>query len=164
MIPQDLKKNSKTRGLVMKKILLLLVVAVALGACSYNGKPRKNEFNSPLCGPVKGFTVGYVIYGDSKLVMIPISKVRSNTAFVVGLKPLDGFAAANVIVKGTGAAAWINAQGKYDDPRVMPYPKHAFEVGCVPEAAAGTTFKFEVKVEMGDVTNSLDPRAEVVLW
>ena len=149
----------------MKRIFLLLIIAVALGACKFDGKPRKKAFNSPMCGDVKGYTVGYVVYGDSKLVMIPLSKVRTNTVFVVGLKPLDGYEAANVTVAGMGEAAWINNQGKYTDPRVPPYPRHALEVGCVPETApVGATYKFDVKVEKGPVIHILDPRAEVVEW
>jgi len=149
----------------MKRMFLILLIAASLAACAYDGKPRKKVFNSPMCGAVKGYTVGYIAYGDAKLVMIPLSKVRTETVFVVGLKSFDGYDNADVTVKGT-AAPWMPGKtGRYSDPRVLPYPRHAFEVGCVPAAAAvGTVYKFKVEVVNGPVTNTLDPRAEVVTW
>lgn len=148
----------------MKKLLLLLLVATALTACTYNGKPRTKLFDSPLCGNVSGYTIGYLAYGDSKMVMIPLSKVRPETVFVVGLKPLDGFEDADVTVTGTSMKAipWLTGiTEKYENLPKGLYPKGAFEVGCVPNDPDKTRYKFEVKVEKGDVTNLLDPRAEV---
>jgi hypothetical protein len=154
----------------MTRLFLLLLVSAALTACAfigkpYDGKPRKMEFDSPLCGEVKGYTVGYIVYGDSKMVMIPLSKVAAETVFVVGLKPLDGFEDAEVTVTGTSAKAipWLTGvTEKYEDLPKGRYPKGAFEVGCVPNDPVGTQYKFAVKIEKGDVTNLLDPRARVV--
>ena len=146
----------------MKRIILVAAIAAMLAAC-VNGKPQRKVFNSPLCGDVSGFTVSYVVYGEAKMVMIPLSKVRPETVFVVGLKPLDGFGDADVTVTGTsGNAGWIGNFARYDDLPKGVYPKGAFEVGCVPADPEETGYKFEVKVIKDDVKNILDPRAKVV--
>lgn len=149
----------------MKRLFLLLLVAVAMTACTYNGKPRKLNFNSDLCGEVKGYTIGYLVYGDSKMVMVPLSKVGAETVFVVGLKPLNGFEDAEVTVTGTSTKAipWLTGvTEKYEDLPKGRYPQGAFEVGCVPAVdPIGTEYKFAVTVKKGDVMNLLDPRAEV---
>ena len=151
----------------MKKVILLVAIAVMLSAC-VNGKPRNKVFSSTLCGNVAGYTISYVIYGEGKMVMIPLSKVRAESVFVVKLRPLDEFEDAEVTVTGsssdTDAQAWLAGQsGSYAGlPRAGFYPPGALEVGCVPAAPHGTTYKFEVKVTKGNVTNILDPRATIV--
>jgi hypothetical protein len=149
----------------MNRIFLLVVFTAALGACAYDGKPRTKVLDSPICGGrVEGYTVAYLFYGESKMVMIPLSEVRPRTPFLVGLKPLDGFEDADVTVKGTSTKAIVWMTGvtkKYQDlPRGL-YPKGMFEVGCVPNDPENTRYKFEVIVNKGDVTNTLDPRIEV---
>ena len=150
----------------MNRIFLLVVFTAALGACAYDGKPRTADLDSPVCmGPVKGYTIAYLFYGESKMVMIPLSKVRPRTAFLVGLKPLDGFEDADVTVTGTSgnAATWMTGvTKKYKDLPKGLYPKGTFEVGCVPNDPENTRYKFEVIVNKGDVTNTLDPRIEVI--
>jgi hypothetical protein len=151
----------------MNKVILLVAIAVMLSAC-VNGKPRNKVFNSTLCGNVAGYTISYVLYGEGKMVMIPVSKVRAESVFVVKLRPLDEFEDAEVTVTGsssdTDAQAWLTGQsGSYAGlPRAGFYPPGALEVGCVPAANKDTTYKFSVKVKKGDVTNILDPRATIV--
>lgn len=148
----------------MKKLFLLISVATALSAC-VNGLPKRNDYSSDLCGNVAGYTISYIAYGEGKMVMIPLSKVRAESVFVVKLQPLDGFEDADVTVTGTSAKAqpWLTGvTGRYEDlPRTI-YPKGSLEVGCVPADPVDTEYKFEVKVKKDDVTNILDPRARVV--
>ena len=147
----------------MKNLFLLVTIAIILSAC-VNGKPQTKAISSPMCDTAAGFTLSYVVYGEGKMVMIPLSKVREGTVFVVGLKPMDGFGDADVTLTGTSAnAGWISASAKHNNLPKGLYPRGAFEVGCVPPGAPlGTSYKFEVKVVKGDVTNILDPRATVV--
>jgi len=147
----------------MKNIFLLVTIAIVLSAC-VNGRPQTKAISSPMCGTANGFTLSYVAYGEGKMVMIPLSKVRQGTVFVVGLKPMDGFGDADVTLTGTSAnAGWISASAKHDNLPKGQYPRGAFEIGCVPSTEpVGTSYKFEVKVVKGDVTNILDPRATVV--
>lgn len=148
----------------MKKLILLISVATVLSAC-VNGVPKKKVFSSNLCGNVAGYTISYIAYGEGKMVMIPLSKVRTETVFVVKLRPLDGFEDADVTVTGTSpnAIPWLTGEtGQYENLPKGIYPKGSLEVGCVPADPEGTSYKFEVKVEKGDVTNILDPRARVV--
>ncbi len=149
----------------MKKLFLLISIAVVLSAC-VNGKPQRKVFASTLCGNVAGYTISYVAYGEGKMLMIPLSKVRAENVFVVKLRPLDGFEDADVTITGTSANAvtWMTGEtGSYDSlPAARFYPRGALEVGCVPADPENTNYKFEVKVEKGDVKNILDPRATVV--
>ena len=148
---------------MIKKLLLFIATATMLAACP-GGKPTLKHFNSPLCGAVDGFTVSYFVYGEGEMVIVPLSEVRPETVFVIGLDPLDGFDDAVVTVSGTsGNAGWIDATGYYDGLPRDKYPKKgALEVGCVPDAPVGTSYKFKIEVVKGDVTNILDPRAGVV--
>ena len=160
-----MKGSQRERGRTMKNIFFLIAIAVILSACA-NGKPRKKAFNSTLCGEVAGYTISYIAYGEGKMVMIPLSKVRAGNVFIVKLRPMDEFEDADVTVTGTSANATTWMPGKtdrYDNlPRKDFYPSGAFEVGCVPADPLGTIYKFAVKVEKGDVTNILDPRATIV--
>lgn len=147
----------------MKKIFLLIAVTTLLTACR-DGIPRDKIFNSALCGDVSGFTLSYFAYGEGKMLMVPLSKVRKETVFVVGLRPLDGFGDAEVTVTGTTAnAGWMpGITEQHDNLPGGTYPRGVFEVGCVPADPVGTSYKFEVKVVKGSITNTLDPRIEVV--
>ena len=148
---------------MIKKLLLFIATATMLAACP-GGKPKLKHFTSPLCGEVSGFTVSYFVYGEGKMVIVPVSEVRSGYVFVVGLDPLDGFDDAVVTVSGTSDnAGWIGNKGHYDGLPRDKYPKKgALEVGCVPDEPVGTSYKFKIEVVKGDVTNTLDPRAGVV--
>lgn len=148
---------------MITRTVLVLVAAVLLVACPAGGKPKNKIFNSPLCGNVSGYTISYFAYGAGEMVIIPLSKVRAESVFVIGLRPLDGFGPADVTVSGMGNASWINNMGQYDNlPAAGIYPKGALEVGCVPNDPVGTSYKFKIEVSHGTVNNVLDPRADVV--
>ena len=90
--------------------------------------------------------------------------------FVIGLKPLDEFEDANVTVEQTDGELpkWIPGKtSKFSDNPKGIYPQGAFEVGCAPglaEVSGPTKFKVDVVKVTPDytITNTLDPRAEVV--
>jgi hypothetical protein len=148
-----------------KKILFALAAMILLTAARCkDGDPQNLVFDSPMCGDVKGFTVSYFAYGEGAMVILPLSQVRKETVFVIGLDPMSGFRNASVTVTGTGAGAvWINGSGTYNGLPSGAYPKKGLlEVGCVPDDPVGTDYKFKIEVVEGDVTNTLDPRARVV--
>jgi len=147
-----------------KKILFALLSVLMLTAARCNdGEPQDLTFDSPMCGEVTGFTVSYFAYGEGMMVILPISKVRKETVFVIALDPMSGFRNANVEVTGTGASNWIGNSGTYNGLPRGVYPKEGFlEVGCVPDAPEDTEYKFKIEVVEGAVTNVLDPRAKVV--
>ena len=154
----------------MKRAILLLVVMTVLSACTLGGKPKFKNINSPLCGAVDGFTLSFFVYGEGKMLMVPLSEVRENTVFVVGLRPLDGFEDASVTVEQTDGETpkWIpGITQKFSDLPKGLYPQGAFEVGCAPDAedlSDATKFKVDVVKMTPDYTirNTLDPRAEVI--
>jgi hypothetical protein len=147
-----------------KKILFALLSVMMLTAARCNdGEPQDLTFASPKCGEVNGFTVSYFAYGEGKMVILPVSKVRKETAFVIALEPMSGFRDASVEVTGTGASSWINNSGTYNGLPKGTYPKNGMlEVGCVPDAPENTEYKFKIEVVEGAVRNVLDPRAKVV--
>lgn len=147
-----------------KKILFALASIMMLTAARcHDGDPQDLAFNSPKCGDVSGFTVSYFAYGEGTMVILPISKVRKETVFVIALDPMSGFRNANVTVTGTGASSWINNSGTYNGLPSGAYPKKGLlEIGCVPDAPIDTEYKFKIEVVEGTVTNILDPRAKVV--
>ena len=148
----------------MKKLFLFMAIATMLAACSSNGKPIDLSFNSTVCsGPVRGFTVTGVGYGDSKIVVLPVSKVRANTEFRIRLIPerrpktdLVDYETVDVTVMGKpGPSAWISGNGNYNGASA-----HWIPVGCVPASAAiGTVYEFTVEVAG---VGWIDPRADVV--
>jgi hypothetical protein len=151
--------------MMKRKILFALAAMMMLTAARcHDGEPQDRTFDSPECEDVTGFTVSYFANGHGTMVILPISKVRTDTVFVIALDPLGGFGNADVTVTGTGAGAgWINGSGTYNGLPKGIYPKQGLlEVGCVPDAPIGTEYKFKIEVDEGAVTNTLDPRARVV--
>ena len=152
----------------MKRILLFIVVAAALSACASSGKPRKKIFNSDLCGDVTGYTVAYFVYGEGKMVIVPLSKVKTGSVFIIGLKPLDGYEDADVTVtQSSGTPDWIDPDPDTNQYQNLPkkgfFTKSAWlEVGCPKDDAVGTIYKYAIEVEKDGVKNILDPRADVV--
>ena len=147
----------------MHKITMTLCTAMLFAGCSSNGKPIDLSFNSTACGgPVGGFTLTGVHYGDSKIWLLPVSKVRANTEFRILLipehrpktDPVD-YKTVDVTVTGKPGSAWISGNGNYDGAST-----HWIPVGCVPPTAViGTVYEF--KVEVAGV-GWIDPRADVV--
>ena len=149
----------------MKKTILIIVLSVALSACA-DGLPRKKPFTSTLCGNVAGYTVSFFVYGEGKMAVVPLSKVRRETVFIIGLRPVDGYEDADVTVEQeSGTPDWIGpVTNNYQDlPKKGFFKKAAWlEVGCAPDVDEGTSYKYKIVVKKDEVENTLDPRADVV--
>jgi len=147
----------------MQRIVLILLAAVLFTACS-NGRPKKASFQSTVCNrPVLGFTMTAIHYGDSRVIVLPVSKVRANTEFRVRLVPKHrsktdqiDYNTIDVAVTGKSAqSSWINGSGDFNSS------SHGMiVVGCVPQAATvGTSYEYKVEVPGVGI---IDPRAGVV--
>ena len=150
-----------------------MLLATALSAGCVNGRFHSKEFNSSVCGgDVKGYTVTYIAYGDSKLVVIPLSKITENTEWRFILKPIQlgksvsGEDYKDKTVRITGKRpldAWIDTAAAGGNQISGTYNDDASHTltACLNNAAVpakGSAVYFVVEVQ--DI-GTLDPRADV---
>jgi hypothetical protein len=140
---------------------ILLLGAIVLSGCAVDGEPRKKPSIAEDLGCDDKFqiTISAFGYGESFMAILPLSKVRENSAFIIKLKPTDGFDDATVIVEGVGdTGAWIEGDGAARD-----LDGELLFVGCAPELVDDAEpAKFTITVQKDDTTNVLDPRALIV--
>ena len=152
---------------IMKRILIMFVVTVISAGCATDGRFRSVSITGGPCGDVSGYTVTGIAYADSKLVVVPISRIRPDTEWRFYLRPVtnpndpDNYRDAMVTIKGKFPATnpppdrsdWIDVAGSYNGT-----PGH-YLVECVPAAlTSGEEFEFLVDVQF---VGELDPRAKV---
>jgi hypothetical protein len=158
----------------MKRILILVCVVPLFAAC--DGRFIKDEFLSSECRDggirleLEGYTVTAIAYGDSHLVVIPVSEIHANSEFRFRLVPkknkdTDEFSWEDAWVEITSddddtdvEPNWLDVSGSYSD-------NDGWLVACVPEIAAGRTIKYKVSVKRtaaGQELGMLDPRADVI--
>jgi len=155
----------------MKKMLFLLIALPLLAAC--NGKAVKTSFASSEClnggAPLslEGYTVTAVAYGDSYLIVIPISTVHPNSEFRFALAPKrrssENRDYKTATVSNTSddddadtPANWMDVSGTFASDGTL--------VACVPNIATGQTYKYKVTISDGGGTEygMLDPRADII--
>lgn len=157
----------------MKRIFLLVTAALLSTACTVDGQTRKLSQKSTKCpnGANVAVRTG-IIYGDSQIIVRPVTAVRPGSEFEFLLKPREKSTDkvvkpkdAKVTIVGTFAGKqWLDVNSKsFKD---TGKEKGVIFAGCVPTKDAsgnpikgGTSLKYLVKVE--DV-GELDPRADVV--
>jgi len=150
----------------MPRLITVLLISVIFAGC--DGTFRSRPFQSAACNArVEGYTATYVAYGDSKLVVIPLSKIHENTEWRFILRPLDignarsgiDFKNLMVTIKGKrspGPDDWIDVSGTYNGSAA---DKHTL-VECVkpPVGLTGTEYTYLVTVEE---VGKLDPRGRI---
>jgi hypothetical protein len=147
----------------------MLVVTVISAGCATDGRFRSVSITGGPCGDVSGYTVTGIAYADSKLVVVPVSRIRADTEWRFYLRPVtnpndpDNYRDATVTIKGKFPATnppperndWIDVAGSWSGTNT---PGH-YLVECVPETVTeGEEFEFLVDVEF---VGELDPRAKV---
>ena len=157
----------------MKKMLILVCLTPLFAAC--DGRFIKNEFLSSECLDggqrltLEGYTVTGVTYGDSHLVVIPVSKIHPNSEFRFKLIPqknkTDEFDWQDAWVAissddddSDSPANWLDVSGSHS-------ANDGWLVACVPDLEAGRTIKYKVSVSETSVSpelGMLDPRADVI--
>ena len=165
----------------MKKIIFLALLLPLFSGCFVSGKAVTKALPESDCltpkGPlpeVTGYTATAIGYGDSYLVVVPISNLRSNTEFRFVLAPEKDrsdkdaeFKGAWVTISGENAttntpAPWLSASGQMSSTIEML-------VACVPALTVGDTYKYKVTISDKELTETdvtifgyLDPRAVVI--
>jgi hypothetical protein len=163
----------------MKKTIVLLLTISLMSAC-HHGKAIKKTFTSSECfdggAPLSldGYTITGVAYGDSYLVVVPLSTVHPNSEFRFALAPKKrsnqnrDYKTAKVSITsddddGDTPADWLDVEGTYADA------VDGMLVACVPDFALGEdetkTYKYKVTISDGTtVYGYLDPRADIIPW
>lgn len=161
----------------MKKLIFLILILPLVAAC--DGMARKKSFTSDTCvdgggdpAEMKGYTRTAIAYGDSYLVVIPISEVRPETEFRFHLAPkrfdnenIDYESATVSITSddddGDTPADWLDVEGTFSVNGTL--------VACVPDIAPDQTYKYKVTISTTNggtttVHGFLDPRADIIPW
>jgi hypothetical protein len=151
----------------MHKTLITLFITLFVAGCAADGSFRSVRIDSGPCGNVRGYTVTGILYADSKLVVVPMSRIRAGTEWRFYLRPVTNpndpanYRDAKVTIDGKFPASedppnrndWIDVSGSYNGAA------DRYLVECVPEdVKKGDTFEFLVNVES---VGQLDPRARV---
>lgn len=155
----------------MRRILTIIFVSALLSACCTDGNFCDRAFNSAACnGPVEGYTITAVAYGDSKMAVIPLSNIRNDTEWRFILGPISmptdpttsDYESATVTISGKGANdAWINTAGPGNTPITGSFAADGTLTACVrglPDTSVGAEYSYLVHV---DTIGTLDPRGRV---
>ena len=164
----------------MKRRIVLLATVLTLGGCATDGAFKTtNIAGSTSCADSSGYTFTGLYFGEGKLVVIPISKIRRNTEWRFYLLPEDlsggsspayGTKDIKIDVKtpppvSATPNAWLEINDEFDNGKqgktgwwVFGRKTRYFAL-CVPDnLSVGDRFHFFVDIE--DVGH-IDPRAHV---
>lgn len=151
----------------MLRIGLLVALALSLSAC--DGTFRTKDFSSSTCADkglpfnVGGYTLTAVHYGDSRMIVIPISEIDENAEFRLKLLPkrrqdsdVHDFTQVLVTISspdddGDTPPNWLEASGTAAADGTL--------IICVPPTLTKDSYKYDVVVEN---VGQLDPRADVL--
>lgn len=155
---------------------MVAAIFACLMGCTTGKLVRKNTPNG-CCADCTGFSYTPVSYGDSRLKVLPATEIGQGSAWLLRLKPREGYESAVVTVspkdEGTseeceaavsGGLDWLNATGSADKRAAGSAAGSATgkpELSiCVPEdVPIGCVYGYDVEVEGVGI---LDPRARVV--
>lgn len=152
----------------MGRILTILILTIFLTGCATDGAFRTSTILDGPCGDrVAGYTLTGIAYGDSHLVVVPVSDIKAGAEWRFYLRPskrandIVDYETVKVTITGKFPAVndppdrndWISVSGAYADDS-----KH-YLVQCVPDDLdEGEQYEFLVEVK---TVGTLDPRADV---
>ena len=163
----------------MRRVLITLVVTTLFsGCCSFtrNGGFCEKAIFSPACASGStGYTSTVVAYGDSTLVVVPLSDIRNNTEWRFILAPADirwseksnGYyndkkvtITGKVDLVNPGHNDWINTAGPGATAISGTFRDDKVLTACVnpPNPMPGEEYYYDVEVEE---VGTLDPRADL---
>lgn len=163
----------------MRRVLITLVVTTLFtGCCIFTrdgGFCKKGIFSPACAGDSTGYTRTVVAYGDSALVVVPLSNIRNKTEWRFILAPDNirrsekgkGYyndkkvtITGKVDLLNPGHNDWINTAGPGATEISGTFKDDKVLTACVkpPNPMSGNKYYYDVKVE--DV-GILDPRADL---
>ncbi len=161
----------------MQKRLIILLACAVLAGCR-DGQFIRDAFTSSACSgsTFSGYTLTGLTYGDSQMVVLPVSTIRPESEFRIKLipqtRPTDppvNYKDVVITIDSTDddadtPADWLKATGSFNSAT------GGWLTMCVPPAGGLTrsTYKFSVKMTDTAATPDedlgwLDPRADVEL-
>ncbi len=156
----------------MRRIIAVLVITFLFAGCA-DGKFHRKTLTAGPCGTTTGYTYTGIAYGDSKLMVIPISKIRANTEWRFYLLPIDSLGGATaygdamVTIDGKPAPYvppnppanddWLKVEGTYNLATVSGRA-HYISLCVDADVVPGQQWQFLVDV---DTIGHLDPRGHV---
>ena len=161
----------------MRKTIMLLVTLTALASCR-DGQFISSAFSTSCGGggTFSGYTLTGVHYGDSRLFILPVSKIRPNSEFRLNLLPKTRKTDPPVNYKdvvitidstdddGDTPPNWLSATGSFNSA------SGGVLTMCVPPQAGLTETSYKFSIKMTDTMPNpdedlgwLDPRADVEL-
>lgn len=154
----------------MRRTIIILGAILLLVGCA-DGRFHQKIFESSSCGTallpvsVSGYTLTAIHYGDSRLIVVPISKIRPKSEFQFRLIPkrrdkTDPLNYANVVVTitspdddGDTPPNWLDVSGSFSG-------SSGKLTVCVPNSPTRVQYKYDISIaNVGD----LDPRADVII-
>jgi hypothetical protein len=158
----------------MRRIIAVLAIPALFAGCAMDGEFHKKKITGGPCGDVSGYTYTGIVYGDSTIAIIPISKIAADSEWRFFLFPtkleddLTDWNGVNVTVKGKATPSgsslpvdyndWINVSGSFDAGKNVSRKRYI--VNCVPETvSAGDVYTYEVTI---DGIGAIDPRGRVI--
>ncbi len=169
----------------MRRITSALVITFLFAGC-VDGKFHKRDITTGPCAPAVGYTYTGIAYGDSKLVVIPLSTIKANTEWRFYLLPIDslggktvyGDSTITIDEKAVGLASldrsgaltpyvlptprpvdddWLAASGTYNTANVDGTKRYL--VACVPaDVQIDQEWRYLVEI---DNVGEVDPRGHV---
>lgn len=141
----------------LQSLLVAVGAAALVSACATDGKPIASaDVIEPCSKP--GYTQTKVRYGDSRIIVKPLSKVRPGTAFRFKLQPQRSasdetdYRTVLVTIKSKGSVWLPETSGTFEDAR------DGLLTSCVPPDLQEKVYYYLVEV---DDVGVLDPRADV---
>ena len=172
----------------MRKIISVLVIAILFTGC-VNGRFHSRPVTDGACGigtTVDGYTYTGIAYGDGKILVIPLSKIRADTEWRFFLLPIDSlggstaYGGSTVTIDGKTAGdmvltsggtlgsytipmppaddSWLTATGSFNSPNGI-YRGTPYIAACVHKDVKKDQ-EWHFTVDITDV-GSVDPRGRV---
>ena len=152
-----------------RTILILLSTSLFSGCCIFvpDGGFCRDSISSAVCGGTAvGYTATVVAYGESSLIVVPVSKIKEDTEWRFILRPLGNNAAlenATVTISGKttpGNNAWIDTAGTGPGDAIQgSFSADGTLAACVkPPVSTPAQYWYIVNVEG---VGTLDPRADI---
>ena len=145
----------------MKKMMTVLAMAALMAGCADGRFVRESTDNN--CGGT-GWTHTAIHYGDSRVIVIPLSDVVAGEEMRFFLLPqmkgrdADDYTDATITVTSKPENAFFTTEsGRFTDAPIIST--------CIKEGLAlDSTFEYKVEVELppGTTKAMLDPRAVVI--
>lgn len=151
----------------MRRISFVRAFVILITGCIKDGSFVRGNLPGSQCpGAVNGYTYTAIFYGDSKMAVVPLSRLQPGSEWRFYLFPISklggvaAYSGTSVNIKGDPASptsSWINTSTTY--AAATSAGKKRYITQCVPQnATSQTDYKYLVEIP---TIGLLDPRARI---